>query len=155
PSGVIDHKDTSLATPAAPPAPESNEKASSNKATPAPVPLRTRVINLVLVVTPLVGLVAAMALLWGRGFSWVELGLLVGGYLLTVGGVTVVYHGVFTHKAFETNRVVQFILAALGSMAVQGPLLNWVAQHRLHHQHSDDHDDPHSPHHHGAGLIGM
>ena len=76
-------------------------------------------------------------------------------YPLIVLGVTVGYHRLFTHKAFETNRVVQFILAALGSMAVQGPLLNWVALHRRHHQHSDEHEDPHSPHHQGAGLIGM
>jgi stearoyl-CoA desaturase (delta-9 desaturase) len=48
----------------------------------------------------------------------------------------------FTHRAFETSRVLQFILAVLGSMAVQGPLLKWVAIHRRHHQFSDTHDDP-------------
>src|SRR5207244_7118009 len=119
------------------------------------ISVSTRVVNLVVVIVPLLGLAGAMILLWGRGFSWIELGLLFGMYLLTALGVTVGYHRLFTHKAFETNRVVQFILAALGSMAVQGPLLSWVALHRRHHQHSDDHEDPHSPHHQGAGLLGL
>src|SRR5262249_55846258 len=65
------------------------------------------------------------------------------------------FHRLFTHRAFQTSRPVQFILAALGSMAVQGPLLRWVAMHRLHHQHSDTPDDPHSPHHQGQGILGL
>jgi stearoyl-CoA desaturase (delta-9 desaturase) len=114
-----------------------------------------RVANLVAVTVPFLGLVAAVVFLWGRGFSWVELGLLVGMYALTGLGITVGYHRLFTHRAFETNRVVQFILTALGSMALQGPLLKWVATHRRHHQHSDTHDDPHSPHHQGHGLLAL
>ena len=111
--------------------------------------------NLVAIVLPFLGLVAAIVFLWGRGFSWVELGLLLGMYAVTAVGITVGYHRLFTHRSFETNRVVQFLLAAFGSMAVQGPLMKWVAQHRRHHQHSDTEDDPHSPHHQGHGLIGL
>jgi stearoyl-CoA desaturase (delta-9 desaturase) len=111
--------------------------------------------NLVAIVLPFLGLVAAIVFLWGRGFSWVELGLLIGMYAVTAVGITVGYHRLFTHRSFETNRVVQFLLAAFGSMAVQGPLMKWVAQHRRHHQHSDTEDDPHSPHHQGHGLIGL
>src|SRR5205814_3808676 len=129
------------------PTPHADDQLPPRSPGPARVSVSTRVINLVLVVVPLLGLISAMVFLWGHGFSWVELGLLVGMYVSTVLGVTVGYHRLFTHKAFETNRVVQFILAALGSMAVQGPLLNWVALHRRHHQHSDDDQDPHSPHH--------
>src|SRR5712691_10912378 len=91
--------------------------------------------NLLAVVLPFLGLVAAIVFLWGRGFRWVELGLLLGMYVLTVLGITVGFHRLFTHRAFETNRWVQFLLAALGSMAVQGPLFQWVATHRRHHQH--------------------
>jgi stearoyl-CoA desaturase (delta-9 desaturase) len=111
--------------------------------------------TLVAVVVPFLGLVAAAVSLWGRGFSWVELGLLLGMYALTAVGITVGFHRLFTHRAFEANRIVQFVLAALGSMAVEGTLLRWVATHRCHHQHSDQPSDPHSPHHQGRGLLGL
>jgi stearoyl-CoA desaturase (delta-9 desaturase) len=113
------------------------------------------VANFLGVLGPFLGLAAAAVCLWGRGFRWVELGLLLGMYVLTALGITVGFHRLFTHRAFETNRVVQFILAALGSMAAEGPLLKWVALHRCHHQHSDQAGDPHSPHHQGRGLLGL
>ena len=126
---------------------------------PAEAPRRVspgvRAANLAAVVLPFLGLLAAIALLWGRGFSWVPLGLLLAMYALTALGITVGFHRLFTHRSFETNPAVQFLLAAFGSMAVQGPLLKWVACHRRHHQHSDRHDDPHSPHQHGRGLLGL
>jgi stearoyl-CoA desaturase (delta-9 desaturase) len=92
---------------------------------------------------------AAIALLWGWGVTWVDLSLLAGFYLLTAVGITVGFHRLFVHRSFETYTWVKFILAVLGSMAVQGPLFNWVAQHRRHHQHSDTEHDPHSPHRYG------
>src|SRR5262249_29545 len=116
---------------------------------------RVPVANTIAVVVPFLGLAAAIYFLWGRGFSWVELGLLLGMYTLTGIGVTVGYHRLFTHRSFETGSSVQFILAVLGSMAVEGPLLRWVAMHRRHHQHSDGTEDPHSPHHYGAGKLGL
>jgi stearoyl-CoA desaturase (delta-9 desaturase) len=112
------------------------------------------VANLLAVVLPFLGLAAVPALLWGRGFGWADLGLLLGGYALTALGVTVGFHRLFSHRSFEAVRPVRFALAALGSMAVQGPLLKWVALHRRHHQHSDRPGDPHSPHHAGAGPLG-
>jgi stearoyl-CoA desaturase (delta-9 desaturase) len=118
-------------------------------------PVGVRVANLVGVIGPFLGLLTAGVLLWGRGLSWVDLGLLLGMYVLTGLGITVGYHRLFTHGAFETNAVVKFILAALGSMAVEGPLLEWVAQHRRHHQHSDTPEDPHTPHHQGRGFLGL
>jgi stearoyl-CoA desaturase (delta-9 desaturase) len=117
--------------------------------------LGIQLVNLALVIVPFAGLVAAGALLWGWGFSWVELGLLLGMYLLTGLGITVGFHRLFTHRSLQAGRVVRFVLAALGSMAAQGPLLRWVALHRRHHQHSDRPGDPHSPHHHGHGLVGL
>ena len=107
-----------------------------------------------LFVGPFLGLILAVALMWGWGFGWVDLGLLVGMYLLTSLGVTVGFHRLFTHHSFETNRLVQFILAALGSMAAQGALLDWVAVHRRHHECSDEDGDPHTPHGHGRGVLG-
>src|SRR5262249_25530545 len=122
---------------------------------PAPMSLAARVVNLIAVIVPFLGLVAAIAFLWGRGFSWVELGLLLGTYVLTALGITVGFHRLFTHRAFETNGVVKFLLAALGSMAIQGPLLKGVAFPRRHHQHSDTPQDPHSPQHQGPGVLGL
>ena len=80
---------------------------------------------------------------------------MIAMYLLTVLGITVGFHRLFTHRAFETNQIVQGILAILGSMAVQGPLLKWVALHRRHHQFSDKEDDPHSPHENFRGIFGV
>ena len=111
--------------------------------------------NLAAVVVPFLGLAAAGALLWGWGLSWVHLALLLVMYVATALGVTVGFHRLFTHRSFETSWAIQFIFAALGSMAAEGPLLKWVAIHRRHHQHSDTHDDPHSPHHEGQGIFGL
>ena len=119
------------------------------------ISLPLRLANLAVVVLPFLGFVALVISLWGWGFHWVDCGLLLGMYVLTAVGITVGYHRLFTHRAFETNRVVQFVLAILGSMAVEGPLLKWVAVHRRHHQHSDTHEDPHSPHDQGDGFLGL
>jgi stearoyl-CoA desaturase (delta-9 desaturase) len=135
--------------------PESPQGPDAHEDMPARLPLGTWLLNLVAVVVPFVALVAAIVFVWGWGFSWVQLGLLLAMYLLTALGITVGYHRLFTHRSFETNRVVEFVLAVLGSMAVQGPLLKWVALHRRHHQHSDRPDDPHSPHQQGPGLFGF
>ncbi len=117
-------------------------------------PISVRLINLVAVLLPVAGLVMAIVMLWGVAFNWVYLALLAGMYLLTALGVTVGYHRFFTHKSFNTPRFMGVILAALGSMAVEGPVLRWVATHRKHHQHSDQEGDPHSPHTHGDGVWG-
>ena len=122
---------------------------------PRPVSRLTRIATLIVVIAPFAGLVAAIALLWGIGFSWVHLWLLLGMYLFTAIGITVGYHRYFTHKSFETNVAVRAVLGVLGSMAAEGPILKWAAMHRCHHQHSDTEADPHSPHCHGEGVIAM
>jgi stearoyl-CoA desaturase (Delta-9 desaturase) len=111
--------------------------------------------HLAAVVLPFVGVIAAMVLLWGYHFSLTYLILLFVGYLLTAVGITVGYHRLFTHKSFETYAPIKFIFAVLGSMALEGPVIQWVAQHRRHHQHSDHEEDPHSPHGHGEGFWNM
>jgi stearoyl-CoA desaturase (Delta-9 desaturase) len=121
---------------------------------PRRVAAGARVATLAAVIVPFLGLVAAAGSLWGGGFRWVDLGLLLGMYALTGLGITVGFHRLFTHRAFEANAVVKLVLAVLGSMAVQAPLMRWVAQHRRHHQHSDTPDDLHSPHHRGPGALG-
>jgi acyl-CoA synthetase (AMP-forming)/AMP-acid ligase II/fatty-acid desaturase len=105
----------------------------------------------VMVVTPLVGLAAAIWLSWGRGVGLTELGLLAGMYVATVLGVEVGLHRHFSHRAFKAHGAVRAALAILGSMAAQGPVLFWVSIHRRHHAHSDRPGDPHSPYYDGAG----
>ncbi|MCO6435501.1 MAG: fatty acid desaturase [Phycisphaerae bacterium] len=107
------------------------------------------------VVVPFLGLVVAVYGFWGWGVTWTELALLTGMYTVAGLGVTVGYHRLFAHRSFEAVRPVKFLLAVFGSMAVQGPVLKWVAVHRRHHQHSDEPEDPHSPHHYGGGVIGI
>ena len=118
------------------------------------VPLTRQAATLAAIVIPPLGLVVAVILLWEWGVSWADLGLLVGFYLLSALGITVGFHRLFVHRSFETGPTVKLILAALGSMAVQGPLFQWVARHRRHHQHSDTPADPHSPNRFGGGFLG-
>jgi stearoyl-CoA desaturase (Delta-9 desaturase) len=128
---------------------------TADEAATRPATLTTQLINLGAVIVPLAGLAAAIMMLWGVAFNWLYLGLLVGMYVTTGLGITIGYHRLFTHRAFRTSKPVEVTLAVLGSMAVEGPLLKWVATHRRHHQHSDDHGDPHSPHTHGESVIGF
>jgi len=122
---------------------------------PAPISLSTRISNFLGVTIPFAGLVTAIVLLWGPGFHWLYLWLLLGMYLLTVTGIGVGFHRLLTHRAFETPRAVKYVLTVLGSMAMEARPIKWVAIHRSHHHHSDGDADPHSPHHHGAGFVGM
>lgn len=146
-----------MTTPPQPlPASMTDQRGSSPAKAPAqhePIPLRVRLVNLVAVILPFAGLITAIALLWGVHFSWVYLIILFGMYLVTGLGITIGYHRFFTHKSFETPRFMQALLAIMGSMALEGSVLQWAAVHRSHHQHSDDEHDPHSPHTHGAGVL--
>jgi stearoyl-CoA desaturase (Delta-9 desaturase) len=112
-----------------------------------------RVGSVFAVVVPFLGLLAAVILIWNVRFSGLNLTMLLVGYVLTTLGITIGYHRLFTHKSFRTNRVISAVLGVLGSMALQGPILQWVATHRRHHQHTDRPDDPHSPHAGGPGLV--
>ncbi|MCP4248272.1 MAG: acyl-CoA desaturase, partial [bacterium] len=111
--------------------------------------------SLVGVIVPFIGLLVAVYGFWGWGLSWIDLGVLVAMYIATGLGMTIGFHRLFTHRSFETIRPIKVILAVLGSMTVQGPLLRWVAMHRRHHQHSDQVEDPHSPHRFGGGFLGV
>jgi stearoyl-CoA desaturase (Delta-9 desaturase) len=71
-------------------------------------------------------------------------------YTLTGLGITVGYHRLFTHRSFKTTRSLRAVLAVLGAMAVEGPVIEWVSTHRKHHRFSDAEGDPHSPHLHPA-----
>jgi stearoyl-CoA desaturase (delta-9 desaturase) len=111
------------------------------------------VITGLIVVGPFVATVLAVTRVWGGGVNLVDLGLLAAGYLLTVFGVTAGYHRLFTHRSFVARRPLKIALAISGSLALEGSLLSWVANHRRHHQFSDRPGDPHSPHVSDAGSV--
>ena len=112
-----------------------------------------RISNIGAVIVPFVAFWAAVLLLWNEVVGWTDLGVLAIMYLLTGFGVTIGFHRMLTHRAFQTSKPVEYAFATLGSMAVQGPVINWVADHRKHHAHTDEEGDPHSPHGHGAGSA--
>jgi stearoyl-CoA desaturase (Delta-9 desaturase) len=111
-------------------------------------------LNLTGVLLPFAGFMLAVVLLWDEWVDWSSLGVMVAMYVLTVLGVTLGFHRLLTHRSFQTYKAVQYVIAAIGSMAVQGPVMSWVADHRKHHAHTDHEGDPHSPHGHGGGLRG-
>src|SRR6202042_778490 len=113
-----------------------------------------KIVNLIGVPLPLVGLLAAIVLLWNQAIGPLELGLLVGLYVLTALGVPLGYHRMFQHRAFESSRAFRAIVAVFGSMAMQGSVITWVADHRKHHAFTDQDGDPHSPHLSGPGFWG-
>jgi len=115
----------------------------------------SQVVTLVAVVVPPLGLFSAMDLLWGVAFRWVDVALLVSLYVGCAFGTTIGFHRYFTHRGFETRTPVKAALAILGCMTMQGPLTQWVTDHRKHHALSDRPGDPHSPHvGHGDGAWG-
>jgi stearoyl-CoA desaturase (delta-9 desaturase) len=102
--------------------------------------------NLVGVVVPLLGLLVAILTLWGTLVDWSDIALLAGFYVISGFGITLGFHRLLTHRSFATYKPVEYALAIAGSMAVQGPVMSWVADHRKHHAHTDQEGDPHSPH---------
>lgn len=101
---------------------------------------------------PLGAVVAGLALASaGRTLSWLSLALALGFYVVTAHGITIGYHRLLTHSSFKATRWLKIALAIAGSMAIQGGVIRWVADHRKHHQHSDGPLDPHSPWRFGPG----
>lgn len=107
-----------------------------------------------IVVLPLVALVWALVTLWGSSLHPRDLVLGVALYAFTGHGVTIGFHRLFAHRSFRATRAVRVTLAIAGSMAFEGPVIGWVADHRRHHVYTDVDGDPHSPHRYGEGLLG-
>jgi stearoyl-CoA desaturase (Delta-9 desaturase) len=101
----------------------------------------------------LLGLAAWQA--WSEALRWSDVVVFALIYLLTGFGVTIGFHRLLAHRSFSTSAVLRGVFAALGSAAVEGPAISWVADHRKHHACSDRAGDPHSPHvDHGGGWRG-
>jgi stearoyl-CoA desaturase (delta-9 desaturase) len=89
--------------------------------------------------------VALLALILMGGVPWFAIGLTAVLIVVVGHGVTIGYHRLFAHRSFEANRPLKISLAVLGSMALQGSIIGWVADHRRHHRYADRPGDPHSP----------
>ena len=104
---------------------------------------------------PFLALLAAVPVAWGRGLSWVDIVLAGVTYLATGLGITVGFHRYFTHGSFKARRGLKIALAVAGSLAIQGPVIRWVADHRRHHAFSDREGDPHSPWRYGESVPAL
>jgi stearoyl-CoA desaturase (delta-9 desaturase) len=113
-----------------------------------------KIVNLIAVPLPLVGLAAAVVLLWHKAVGPVDLIVMGVLYVITALGITLGYHRMFTHRSFESSAAFRAVVAAAGSMAVQGSVITWVADHRKHHAFTDRDGDPHTPHGFGPGFKG-
>ena len=122
---------------------------------PAAGSLVDRIANLAVTIVPLALIAVAIQQSWGGLLVWQDV-LIFFATLVPFGfGVTVGFHRLFTHRSFKTSRPMRFLLAVLGSMALEGPVIEWVAYHRRHHRYSDVEGDPHSPHvGYGEGFLG-
>jgi stearoyl-CoA desaturase (delta-9 desaturase) len=115
-----------------------------------------KVANFGAVVVPFLAVLAAIVLLWNDVVNAADLAIAAVMYLFTAVGITVGFHRLLTHRSFQTSKRLEYTFAVLGSMAVQGPVISWVADHRKHHAHTDEEGDPHSPHvGHGGGVRGV
>ena len=116
---------------------------------------RDRVIAGIVTAIPILSLFVVGWQLWASLLGWNDIFVFVLLYVLTGFGVTVGFHRLLTHRAFKTTRPIRATLAILGSAAIEGPVISWVADHRKHHAFADREGDPHSPHvGHGHGWRG-
>jgi stearoyl-CoA desaturase (delta-9 desaturase) len=132
-----------------------NEQPTADDVQPVAHETLDRIITGTITVVPFLAIGAVVWQAWADLMGWSDVAVFAIMYLATGLGVTVGFHRHFTHRSFSTSRAVRGVLAALGSAAIEGPVISWVADHRKHHAFSDREGDPHSPHvGHASGLRG-
>jgi stearoyl-CoA desaturase (delta-9 desaturase) len=104
---------------------------------------------------PFLAILAAIPLAWNRGLSWHDVVIATVMYAVAGHGITVGFHRYFTHGSFKATRRLRVILAMAGSLAIEGPVIRWVADHRRHHAFSDREGDPHSPWRYGESVPAL
>jgi len=107
------------------------------------------------VIVPFLAFAAAVPVAWGWGLGWTDVALFLAFYIPSGLGITVGYHRLFTHSSFKANRPLRIGLAIAGSLAIEGPVIRWVADHRRHHAFSDKEGDPHSPWRYGETVPAL
>ena len=114
-----------------------------------------RIITALVSLIPFLLLMVAAWQVWNEALHWRDLAILAAAYAVTALGVTVGFHRLLTHRSFKTSAALRGVMAAIGSAAIEGPVISWVADHRKHHAFADEPGDPHSPHvGHGVGWRG-
>jgi stearoyl-CoA desaturase (delta-9 desaturase) len=109
----------------------------------------------IFIVVPFLAVVAAVPIAWGGWLGWSDVVIAFVMYAISGHGITIGFHRLFTHKSFKPNRAVKIALAIAGSLAIEGPVVRWVADHRKHHKFSDRDGDPHSPWRYGTSLKAL
>lgn len=107
------------------------------------------------IVVPFLALLAAVPVAWGWGLGWHDIVIALVIYGFASHGITVGFHRYFTHGSFKAKRWLRITLAVAGSMAIEGPVIRWVADHRKHHAFSDKEGDPHSPWRYGETVPAL
>jgi stearoyl-CoA desaturase (Delta-9 desaturase) len=116
---------------------------------------RDRIATGIVTAVPVLALGLVVWQVWGDFLRWSDVVVFAIMYMATGLGITVGFHRYFTHRSFKTSKPVRAVLAVLGSAAIEGPVISWVADHRKHHTFADQEGDPHSPHvDHGVGWRG-
>lgn len=122
---------------------------------PTVPPLIDRLVTAFITVVPFLLLGVAAWQAWESELHWLDVAVFAVLYVPIGLGVTVGFHRLLTHRSFKTHPWLRALFAILGTMSIEGPVIDWVANHRKHHVFSDKPGDPHSPHvNHGHGLIG-
>lgn len=120
--------------------------------TEGPISRGAQIVLWTFVVVPFLALIAAVPAAWGWGLSWIDVAIALVMYWVSGLGVTVGFHRYLTHGSFKAKRWLRVALAAAGSLAIEGPPIQWVADHRRHHAYSDREGDPHSPWRYGTSV---
>jgi stearoyl-CoA desaturase (Delta-9 desaturase) len=129
--------------------------------TPEPVTTTERkagwenIVLAIFIAVPFLALLAAVPVAWGWGLGWRDVAIAVLMYVVSGHGITVGFHRYFTHGSFRANRGLKIALALAGSLAIEGPVIRWVADHRRHHAFSDREGDPHSPWRYGETVPAL
>jgi stearoyl-CoA desaturase (Delta-9 desaturase) len=134
---VLERKDDSTQNEAA--------EATSRELSPPRPAFYRLLLTGIIVLGPLVVAVVVMAGAFGNPVPWFAIALMVVFLAVVSHGTTIGFHRLFTHRSFEARRPLKISLAVLGSMAFEGSLIGWVANHRRHHRFADRAGDPHSP----------
>jgi stearoyl-CoA desaturase (Delta-9 desaturase) len=136
---------TATLAPPRPAAPLPDQRAPRPDFEPEPSGTLERVLVGIFVGVPMLALLAAAPLAWGWGLGWHDIVIAVVFYYLSGLGISMGFHRYFTHGSFKATRPFKIALAVAGTLALEGPVLTWVADHRRHHKYSDKEGDPHSP----------
>jgi stearoyl-CoA desaturase (delta-9 desaturase) len=110
---------------------------------------------LAFITIPFLAILAAVPVAWNRGLGWHDMVIATGMYAIAGHGITVGFHRYFTHGSFKATPRLRVAMAIAGSLAIEGPVIRWVADHRRHHAFSDRQGDPHSPWRYGDNVPAL